>query len=85
MKNYLNNIEKKLRKTINFEKDEIIDNSHKHKRHKTFLPDKLHLSLKIKSRKLSSIPKLEAHKLIMSVLKDELRDKIHALEIKIYS
>ena len=85
MKNYFDNIEKKLRKNINFEKIEIIDNSHKHKSHKSFLPNKLHLALNIKSNYLISLPKLDAHKLIMKVLEDELKNKIHALEIKIYS
>ena len=85
MKNYFDYIEQKLRKNINFEKIEIIDNSHKHKGHKSFSSTKLHLSLNIKSNYLVSLSKLDAHKLIMKVLEDELKTKIHALEIKIYS
>ena len=83
MKNYFEEIEKKLRKQIKFESLEIVDNSHKHKGHKFFSEEKFHLHLKIKSLYLSSISRLSAQKLIMKVLKDDLKSKIHALEISI--
>ena len=83
MENYLNQIKKKLREKINFEKIEIIDNSHKHKNHKSFSEDKYHLLLNIQSLYLKSMSRINAQKLIMNVLKDELKNKIHALEIKI--
>ena len=83
MENYLIDIEKKLKEKINFEKLEIIDNSHKHKGHKSFSRDKYHLHLKFKSTYLKSITRLMAQKLVMSTLKDDLKTKIHALEISI--
>ena len=83
MKNYFDEIEKKLRMQIKFESLEIIDNSHKHKGHKFFSEEKFHLHLKIKSLYLSSISRLSAQKLIMKVLKDDLKSRIHALEISI--
>ena len=83
MKNYFEEIEKKLRKQIKFESLEIVDNSHKHKGHKFFSEEKFHLHLKIKSLYLSSISRLSAQKLIMKVLKDDLQSRIHALEISI--
>ena len=83
MENYFKDIEKKLEEKINFEKLEIINNSHKHKGHKFFSEEKYHLHLKIKSLYLRSISRLSAQKLIMNILKDELKKKIHALEIKI--
>ena len=83
MKNYFEEIEKKLRMQIKFESLEIVDNSHKHKGHKFFSREKFHLHLKIKSLYLSSISRLSAQKLIMKVLKDDLNSKIHALEISI--
>ena len=43
----------------------------------------LHLHLKIKSLYLKSISRLSAQKLIMNVLKEDLKTKIHALEISI--
>ena len=83
MKNYFKDIENKLQKKINFEKLEIIDNSHKHVNLKFFSKDKYHLHLKIKSSYLNSITRLNAQKLIMSTLKEDLKTKIHALEISI--
>ena len=64
-------------------KIEIINNSHKHKGHKFFSEDKYHLHLKIQSLYLKSLTRLNAQKLIMSVLKEELKTKIHALEISV--
>ena len=83
MENYFKEIEKKLVKKIKFEKLEIINNSHKHKGHKFFSEDKYHLHLKIKSLYLKSISRLNAQKMIMNILKDDLKTKIHALEITI--
>ena len=83
MENYFKDIEKKLKEKINFEELEIINNSHKHKGHKFFSEEKYHLHLKIKSLYLRSISRLSAQKLIMSILKEDLKTKIHALEISI--
>ena len=49
MKNYFDKIKEKLRNKIKLENIEIIDNSHKHIKHKSFSPEKYHLELKIKS------------------------------------
>ena len=83
MENYLNNIEKKLKNKISFENLEIVDNSYKHKSHKSFSKDKYHLHLKIKSVYLKSFTSVNAQRLIMTTLKDDLKTKIHALEITI--
>tara|TARA_A100001011_G_scaffold357700_1_gene402831 strand:+ start:470 stop:724 length:255 start_codon:yes stop_codon:yes gene_type:complete len=83
MENYFKHIEKKLKEKINFEELKIIDNSQKHKGHKFFSEDKYHLHLKIKSLYLKSISRLSAQKLIMNILKEDLKTKIHALEISI--
>ena len=83
MKNYFDEICKKLIDKIEIENIEIVDNSYKHKNHKSFRPEKFHLHLKIKSLYLNSISRLNAQKEIMKVLKDDLNSKIHALEISI--
>ena len=83
MKNYFEEIRVKLKEEIKIENIDIVDNSHKHKKHKFFSSEKLHLHLKIKSLYLNSIPRVNAQKMIMKVLKDELSTKIHALEISI--
>ena len=83
MKNYFDEIRKKLNKEIEIENIEIVDNSHKHKGHKFYSPEKFHLHLKIKSLYLSSISRVNAQKIIMKILSDDLKTKIHALEISI--
>ena len=83
MENYLESIEKKLEKKIDFQKIEIVNNSHKHRGHKFFSEEKYHLHLKIKSLYLNSISRINAQKLVMNILKEDLKTKIHALEISI--
>ena len=83
MKNYFEEIKKKLIDNINLEDVKIIDNTKFHKSHKSFDPEKYHLELKIKSSYLNSLSRLSAQKMVMKVLKSDLDTKIHALEIKI--
>ena len=83
MKNYFDEINQKLKKQIEIEEILIVDNSHKHRGHKFFSPEKFHLHLKIKSLYLKSISRVNAQKLIMRILKEDLKTKIHALEISI--
>ena len=83
MKNYFTKIKSKLNEELELEDIEIVDNSHKHKGHKFYSPEKLHLHLKIKSLYLSTLSRLSAHKMIMKILSNELKTKIHALEISI--
>ena len=83
MKNYFEEICLKLNSEIEIEHIDIVDNSYKHKKHKFFSPEKFHLHLKIKSLYLNSISRVNAQKMIMKVLKDDLNTKIHALEISI--
>tara|TARA_B100000963_G_scaffold294771_1_gene265492 strand:+ start:378 stop:635 length:258 start_codon:yes stop_codon:yes gene_type:complete len=84
MNNYFDEIRIKLSKEIEFEDIEIVDNSEKHKGHRFYSPEKFHLHLKVKSLYLSSLSRVNAQKLIMKVLSDDLKKKIHALEISIY-
>ena len=83
MKNYFEEICIKLNSKIEIEHVDIVDNSHKHKKHKSFSPEKFHLHLKIRSLYLNSLSRVNAQKMIMKVLKDDLNTKIHALEISI--
>ena len=83
MKNYFDEICKKLNDEIEIEDIKIVDNSHKHTGHKFFSPEKFHLHLKIKSLYLNSISRVSAQKIVMKVLNKDLKTKIHALEISI--
>jgi len=81
--NFFEHIEKKINKKINPENIILIDNSSLHIKHKFFDSNKFHLKIIIKSKKLKSMSKIMAHKEIFSILKDEMNNKIHALEIEI--
>ncbi len=83
MKNYFEELENKIKNNVQLEKLEIIDNSHKHQKHKSFSKEKFHLKLKIKSKYLNSLSRINAQKIVMKVLEPDLKNRIHALEINI--
>ena len=80
---YFEEIKKKLSNNIKLENIEIVDNSHLHKGHRFFSSDKYHLKLEIESLYLKSLSRISAQKIIMKILEDDLKTKIHALEIRI--
>ena len=81
--NFFEQVKEKINKKINPENIILIDNSSLHVKHKSFDSNKFHLKIIIKSKKLRSMNKIMAHKEIFSILKDEMNNKIHALEIEI--
>ena len=83
MMNFFEQVKEKINKKINPENVTLIDNSKLHIKHKSFDSNKFHLKIIIKSEKLRSMSKIMAHKEIFSILKDEMNNKIHALEIEI--
>tara|TARA_B100000959_G_C14626769_1_gene478533 strand:- start:205 stop:459 length:255 start_codon:yes stop_codon:yes gene_type:complete len=83
MINFLDKVKEKINNKIKSENIILIDNSHLHSGHKSFDSNKFHLKIIIKSKKLKSMSKIDAHKKIFSILKDEMNNKIHALEIEI--
>ena len=83
MKIFLIELKKKISNQLNPEKILLIDNSSLHVKHKSFDPNKFHIKLIIKSKKLKDLGTIKAHKLIYSILKEEMKNNIHALEIEI--
>ena len=81
--NFLDKVKEKINKEINPENIILIDNSYLHTKHKSFDVNKFHLKIIIESKKLKSMNKIMAHKEIFSILKEEMTNKIHALEIEI--
>ena len=76
-------IKEKINNKIKTENIILIDNSRLHAKHKSFDPKKVHLKIIIKSDELRNMSKIAAHKEIFSILKDEMTNKTHALEIDI--
>ena len=83
MINYIEKLKEKIINKLNPDGILIVDNSHLHTKHKSFNAKKFHLKFIIKSEKLKKMNKIDSHKLIFSILKDDMKDKIHALEIEI--
>lgn len=83
MKNYLKYIETKIKENLEIEKLNIIDNTSKHKTHKFFDHNKYHLCLEIESNYLKNMKRIDAQRVLFTILKEEMKTKIHALEIKI--
>ena len=81
--NFFDKVKEKINNKINPENIILIDNSNFHTKHKSFDVNKYHLKIIITSKKLKGMSKIAAHKEIFSILKDEMSDKIHALEIEI--
>ena len=82
--NFFDEVKEKINKKINPEKIILINNSNLHTKHKSFDINKFHLKIIIKSKKLKNMNKIAAHKEIFAILKDEMINKIHALEIEIH-
>ena len=80
---FLEKVKAKINNKLGPEQILLIDNSYLHTKHKSFDSNKFHLKLIIKSEKLKNMEKIDAHKAIFSILKDEMKNKIHALEIEI--
>ncbi|MDB9784424.1 BolA family transcriptional regulator [Pelagibacteraceae bacterium] len=83
MNNYIKQIENKVKNNLKIERLKITDNTSKHKTHKFFDKNKYHFYLEIDSKYLKSLKLLDAQRMVMKVLKEEMNTKIHALEIKI--
>ncbi len=83
MESFIKVIENKIKNAIEVSKIEIIDNSSKHKGHKSFQEGKLHLKIIIYSEYLKSLNRVDAQKKVMKILEEELKENIHALELKI--
>ena len=80
---FFEHIKEKINKKITPENIILIDNSSLHIKHKSFDLNKFHLKIIIKSEKLRSMSKINAHKEIFSILSDEMNSRIQALEIEI--
>ena len=83
MTTFLEKVKEKIGKKLSLEEISIIDKSNLHTKHKSFDSSKFYFKLIIKSEQLKNMKKIDAHKAIFSILKDEMKNKIHALEIEI--
>jgi len=77
----INIIQQKIQNNINVTELKIEDKSFLHKKHKNFSLDKFHIKIKIKSNELNNLSKIEATRKLHSLIKVEIKNHIHSLEI----
>ena len=80
---FLEKVKAKIYEKLIPEQLQLVDNSGLHTKHKSFDSKKYYLKIIIKSEKLRNMDKVAAHKEIFAILKYEMKNKIHALEIEI--
>ena len=76
-------VKKKIKSKISVEDIEIEDKSFLHKNHSGNQPDKFHLKVKIKSKELKKMGRIDSNKRIYSILNEEMKHSIHSLQILI--
>ncbi len=81
LNNLIKNIKTKLLESSFVEKVIIEDKTYLHIKHLSHDKNKFHLKLTISSKELKKMSKLDATKKINSILKDEIKNYIHSIQI----
>ena len=76
-------VKKKITREIVLEEINIEDKSFLHKSHKNNSPNKFHLKIIIISDELKSEKKIDSTKKIYKILKNELKNHIHSIQLSI--
>tara|TARA_B100001765_G_scaffold55254_1_gene32695 strand:+ start:429 stop:689 length:261 start_codon:yes stop_codon:yes gene_type:complete len=76
-------LDKKLKKNFKISSLKIEDKSFLHAKHKSFKEGKFHIKLILISDELKLLKSIDANKKIYAVLKGEMNNYIHSLQIKI--
>jgi len=76
-------VKKKLNHELKIEKIEVEDKSFLHKKHSGHQEGMFHLKLKIESKELKDLNRIESNKKIYKILVKEMKEYIHSLQILI--
>ena len=76
-------IKEKITKEINIQKINVEDKSYLHKGHTNNSPNKFHIKITITSNELKSKKKIDSTKRIYKILKNELKNYIHSIQLSI--
>ena len=79
--NLIKILKEKLTKEIKINNIKIEDRSFLHRKHKNFDKKKFHIKLTIDSPELKKTSSIEANRKIHNILKDEIYENIHSLQI----
>ena len=74
-------VKKKILNNELIENVELEDKSFLHKNHKNNNPNKFHIKLKIKSKTLKNMNRIDSNKFIFRLLDKEIKSYIHSLQI----
>ena len=74
-------VKKKILDKKIIEDVELEDKSFLHKTHKNNNQNKFHIKLKIKSKTLKNMSRIESNKIIYRILDNEMKNYIHSLQI----
>ena len=81
--NLIKILECKLKKNFKVINLKIEDKSFLHKKHRNFIKSKFHIKLIIESSELKKISSVEANRKIYRILRNEMNESIHSLQIVI--
>ena len=76
-------VKKKIEHNIEIQEIIIEDKTLLHKKHNSHEDGKFHIKLKIKSLELSKLDRIKSTKKIYHILRTELEEKIHSIQILI--
>ena len=76
-------LDKKLKKNFKISSLKIEDKSFLHAKHKSFKEGKFHIKLILISDELKLLKSIDANRKIFEVLKEEMNNHIHSLQIRI--
>ena len=76
-------LDRKLKKNFKISSLKIEDKSFLHAKHKSFKEGKFHIKLILISDELKLLKSIDANKKIFGVLKEEMNNHIHSLQVKI--
>ena len=79
----IDNIKKKISLNIPVESVLIEDKTFLHKKHKGYQKGKFHIKILIKSSELRKKSRIDANKIIFTLLKKEIDNFLHSIQISI--
>ena len=79
----IDNIKKKISLNIPVESIVIEDKTFLHEKHKGYQKGKFHIKISIKSSELRKKSRIEANKIIFTLLKKEIDKFLHSIQISI--
>ena len=74
-------IKKKISKQLMVDEILIEDKTYLHLKHKNFQKNKFHIKIFIKSKELSNMSKINSTKKIYDIIKLEIKNYIHSIQI----